>query len=377
MRANRQAFLFRKTASWIAFSLALCAAAFQDSEAQAPSNVKRVILMDHSVSGGHVSSRKYLREALARLSEQHGFQLRITQNPAEINARNLESAQILIFSSGDGDVLPPGPGREAVENFVKIDGKGLILIHAAAAFIKDWAFLKEAVVEQYHRHYPETTIGIVYADSGTPGSPDHGLNNAETREIFSGLRRTARLMEDFYSFKKNPRETPGVNVLISLDETSLYKRNLKGDHPLVWTRRMGNGIALTHTLGHMRGSFTVADSFGQRLLWSEMRYVAGDWRPCAGNREAGQPCLGKEAMIPEIRFLPTRISILNRAVRISVGPPGEHRIQVVNAAGRKVFNAVVTGPGRAVVTPRLGSGIYHVEVISRTNEKVSKKVALP
>jgi hypothetical protein len=358
--------------SLVVVSLAL-AVSLGAVENTGQTDVRSVILLDHSESGGHGLSRQYLRGALIRLSSQHGFRLQMTNDPSAIDERTLASAQVLILSNGDGDVIPPGAPREAVENFVKRDGKGLILVHAATAFLKDWTFLGEAVVQPYYRHNEGGTRGVVFADSGLPGDLNHGVNNPETRAFYEGLPRSFPMTEEYYSFRESPRKTPGVNVLFSLDESSVRNvASATGDHPLVWTRKMGNGIVVTQTLGHGKGFFTGADSFGQKLLWNEIRYAAGEFLACV----EGSPCQNSATPIVEgAEGFSTKISVVKGSLRVSLGEPREYAVRIVGTNGKTVFSERMQGPRKGAEIASLKAGTYLIH-IKAGGFRLSRKVTL-
>jgi len=366
------------------------------ARATATTHIRSVLLVDYSASGGHAAGRRALREALQGLASEYRFQVRMTDDPADVTEEALSGAQLLIFSNGDGDVLPAGAQRAAVEKFVRQDGKGLLLVHAADAFLKDWKFLAEGAVQPYFRHGPSGARAEVFADTGVSGDANHGLRNPATRNLFQGLPRSAILAEDFYGFRASPRLTPGVNVLFSLNEAGLPAASpvRMGDHPVVWTRLMGNGVVVTQTLGHGRNFYGGPDSLGRKLLWNEMRYAVKDFVGCmdtasaAYNPEAtvtalapgdpADPC-GAAIAVPiaaGASLLTTGVAVFPGMLRVSLALEGEHAIQVLDFSGKRVFAARVTGPRTGYEIPGLRAGNYLVRIQRAGRGIFSKKVLI-
>jgi type 1 glutamine amidotransferase len=102
-------------------------------------------------------------------------------------------------------------------------------------------------------------------------SPDH--------LIAAGLPEQWRHTEEWYSFDRSVRGQPGVEVLATVDE-STYTPRMKillkdqdlamGDHPIVWTRQVGQGRAFFSVLGHSGETY--------RLDWhQQMLERAVEW----------------------------------------------------------------------------------------------------
>jgi hypothetical protein len=156
---------------------------------------------------------------------------------------------------------------------------------------------------------------------------------------------------------------------------------------------MGNGIALTHTMGHTRASFFGQDSVGMRMLWNEMRYAAKDFMGCMDtayaeyNPEATVPALTPgDRQNPCLSPAPIRqvgnihgLSILALppyGIRVRINDPGIHRIRVLDVNGKQVFASSVTGPDNKVDILRLEKSAYVVEITSPKNLKTIKMIDL-
>ncbi len=398
-------------------------------------NIKKVVLYDYTVSGGHGTSRTVLRTSLQKLAAKFGFNLVMYGNATDITVANLADAQILVTSNGDGDVFTTQAAKTAVENFIEKDGHGLLMVHASGAFIpcpqngqEDLAnagclFLARAAVRQYYNHIPDGSPAAIYVDStakgqvprlATAGAPaatiDHGIKSAETKNIFySGFPRSITgLKDEWYSFRASPRlvnadltfnnvkEGP-VNVLLSTDENQTAPSSKMGDHPVCWTRKMGNGLAAFNSTGHDATAgeviFFQQDSVMQRFHWQLMRYLAKDFVGCMDttyreyNPEAtvttltandpAQPCITKKnptIVINRPESMSQGFGIANtpQTLSISVNDAGKNRVSVVDVRGHRIYsNESVIGPV-SVQIPNLKNGTYFVRVSSSKHNAVKK-----
>jgi hypothetical protein len=314
----------------------------------------------------------------------------MTQDTAAIDSANLDTTQILVFAFGEGDVLPVGSRRTAVENFVQIRGQGFVLISWACAYIQNWSWLANACVEQRTSSSAFVVNSVFYADSvlagevpprALPGTPpaaiSHGIKNVETVNIFRGLPRSysESFSTQWMFFQEPARLTPGVNILFSLDESSFTPTTPMGDHPVAWTHKMGNGVVVFNSVW-MGGSYPqgISDS----LIWGTMRYAAKDFVGCMDsnyveyNPEATvttltpidppNPCQTPVPVLVPAKGGLNGISTYGGAISVSLTQAGRHRVEVVDFRGKRVFSASISGPRRLEI-PGLQRGVYFVRVI--------------
>jgi type 1 glutamine amidotransferase len=104
--------------------------------------------------------------------------------------------------------------------------------------------------------------------------------------ITKGLPATWHRAEEWYAFEKNPRATPGVHVLATVDEKTYTpgRATMGEDHPLVWWHCVGRGHAVYSALGHAGAMYS--EPLMIRLLDNAMTWlVAEQGKPCS----AGAP----------------------------------------------------------------------------------------
>jgi type 1 glutamine amidotransferase len=195
----------------------------------------------------------------------------------------------------------------------------------------------------------------------------HGAGTATVRRdkgpIDAGLPMsddTARLNEEWYAYKTNPRTTPNVTVLYTMDEASCNNAcsPVMGDHPIVWVRKEPTGGRFFYSgMGHMDHIFS-KDAYTRNLYRKALEWAAdagaAPIRPLAPRASAWD---GFAAAISgsdlEVRFAGTggyafSIGGLDGrvlAARAGTGP-GIHRIRVPATA--PVIVSTRTAAGAAV-----------------------------
>lgn len=340
-----------------------------------PTSIKgnRVILFNRSANGGHGDSRRFAASALGRLATRYGFTGTVTEDPAIFTAANLANTKVVIMSNGDGDVLPAGANRTALENFQQVNGWGVIWIHAACAFITNgWPFGQNSCVQQYNHHNPSNTSRRVFIDSGTTAAPNHGIKNPQSefvlRSIPSWTGRTYTMGDEYYCFRAPARSTAGVNVLLGYDRSSGLPPSAcpegtanttaaSQNHNLAWTRFMGKGIAIYNSIGHDDGTYTGGQNMGDSLLWRFIRYAAKDW-------EVATPT----GFIAKTERLAGQTESVSGALVLEFTDSQRNAVTVTDITGKQVFARNFAGVNRAEV-PNLQRGIYFVKVASaKTNE---------
>jgi hypothetical protein len=271
----------------------------------AKTHIKGVLLMDWT-AGGH--DKANTQNHLFRLSKKYGFRLDRSQSNTYITAATLQGIDLVVFNNGDQDPLTNSASLTAIKNFVEVQGKAFLVIHAGAAYIPcpdenlsgaDCRWIMRGIRTQFWIHNYDLTKATLFADSVEAGQippratstsavaakTSHGLKNPETRMIYEelptnggtgALANRAHVWEglgdEWYNYRNNPRLeaeriidgiTYGpVNVLLSLDESSIANDagcsgggNCKntgtfGDRTACWTRKAGKGLAAYQNAGH-------------------------------------------------------------------------------------------------------------------------------
>jgi hypothetical protein len=100
----------------------------------------------------------------------------------------------------------------------------------------------------------------------------------DSGEIARDLGPGWTMNDEWYSFKTNPR-TGGARVIATLDETSYSPKDANGqelrmgDHPIAWSRCVGNGRSFYSAIGHRPETYS--ESHHVKLLEQAIVWAAG------------------------------------------------------------------------------------------------------
>ena len=96
--------------------------------------------------------------------------------------------------------------------------------------------------------------------------------------VTQSLPRQWTMSDEWYSFAKSPRLS-GAHVLATMDETSYSPvgfagMNIRmGDHPIAWTKCIGNGRSFYSAIGHRPESYSEPNSV--KLMEQGIAWAAG------------------------------------------------------------------------------------------------------
>jgi type 1 glutamine amidotransferase len=208
-------------------------------------------------------------EAIRALGALHGFEVDHTESQSAFTDGGLAPYRVVVFLSTTGDVLDEA-GQAAFERYIR-GGGGFVGIHAATDTEYDWAWYG-GLVGAYFDNHPAIQVALLHVEDPTTGLPDP-------------WERT----DEWYSFRTNPRAN-GVNVLLTLDETSYSGGTMGGDHPIAWYHAYDGGRAWYTAGGHTSESF--AEPLFVEHLWSGIQYAG--------------------ALVPEIRSQTSEVRLISQ-----------------------------------------------------------------
>ena len=192
------------------------------------------------------------RQVLAQLAAQTGeFTVTATEDVSEITADRLKSVDILFFALTTGELPFSDAQKKAILDFVDAGG-GFMGAHSATDTLYDWADYGR-LVGAYFKEHPWTQEATVTVEGGS---------HPATRDLGASFR----LMDEFYTFRDNPRGR--VQVLLSLNAASV---GATGDYPLAWAQPFGQGRSFYTALGHFQSTWT--DPRYQSHLIGAIRWV--------------------------------------------------------------------------------------------------------
>lgn len=225
-----------------------CARYDDDRPALAPGTGKpRVLLFEKMTGFRDTPSVLAANAAFKALALRNGWALLVTDKGGAMHPSVLKSFDVVVWNNVSGDVLTL-PQRKAFRSYIERGG-GYVGIHGSAGdptYFWDW--------------YPDTLIGARFI--GHPSDPQFQDAQIVLESAPSGLGKNLApgwtMNDEWYSFAKSARAS-GSQVIATLNEDS-YKPGLNRfgmasmamgkDHPIVWTRCVGNGRSFYSAIGH-------------------------------------------------------------------------------------------------------------------------------
>lgn len=212
------------------------------------------VLMLTATRGFRHDSIPVARDVMATLAASSGaFTVTMTEDLTSITATTLANYDVIFFALTTGELEFDPSQKAAIVSFVS-GGKGFLGVHSATDTLYEWADYGR-LVGAYFKEHPWTQTGtVVVEDDKHPSTV--------------GLGGRFAIMEEFYTFRENPRSR--VHVLLSLDPASV---GATGDYPLAWTQSFGSGRSYYNALGHF--GETWRDPRFQRQLVGAIQWAAG------------------------------------------------------------------------------------------------------
>jgi type 1 glutamine amidotransferase len=219
----------------------------------------------------------------AEMARQNGWGIYQTENGATFRPDILARFDAVVFSNVSGDVFTPDQ-REAFKSYLE-NGGGYVGIHAAGDNShKDWDW------------YVNSVIGAKF--TGHPIDPQFQKATMRIEDhahpATAGLPASLDRVDEWYSFEKSPRGTPGLIVLATLDERTYKPGSFFGtelsmgaDHPIAWWRCVGNGRVIYAAGGHT--AETYSDPSYRKFLDGATRWAI---------RRAGNGCGSDAPTVP-------------------------------------------------------------------------------
>lgn len=201
---------------------------------------------------------------LSDLGQERKWVVTATENADLFSSEFLKTFDVVVFLNPTQDVLNEQQ-QNAFQNFMET-GKGFVGIHAATDCEYDWPWYGKLTGAYFKTHPRCQAATVIFEDT-----------NHTAMAPFKGMK-TYRTVDEWYSFKENPRAK--VHVLARLDETSLDSETLKddkwkmGDHPLIWYQEIGNIRSFYTVFGHTPEAFQdpkVKEHIGNAIDWAAKR----------------------------------------------------------------------------------------------------------
>ena len=271
-------------------ALALVAGALAPAApSRAANEVPRVLVWGGAYGFRHPSITAGERTMLQLAQSTGAFEVTVTENPLDLSLRTLQDYDVLMWVSTTGKAPITQQQRDEVVRWSACGG-GNIGIHAAADAEYGWAEHAEIFGVQFDSHPKGAGSGLARMLVEKPKDP-----------IVKGWGGVKSFMfdDEYYRWRTAkripgislPRNTPGVEVLLSLDETTVGGGPLAYEHhqPIAWKKTFRNGGRVFYNnMGHSDSTWDVPAY--QTSLVEAVKWV--------GAKQPKASCLGSTKPLP-------------------------------------------------------------------------------
>src|SRR5262249_23254077 len=235
-------------------SLVLAAGCSSGAQRAAPTaqTPVRVLMLTATAGFRHDSIPDAQRVMTTLAATTREFSVTTTEQLSAITAASLTGYDVLFFALTSGELAFTPDQKRAIVNFVTRGG-GFLGVHSATDTLYQWPDYGR-LVGAYFKEHPWTRQAAVIVED-------------QTHPATNGLGERFSILEEFYTFRDNPR--PRVHVLLRLDAASV---GASGDFPLAWTQSFGAGRVYYNALGHF--SSTWDDPRFQQQMAGAIRWAA-------------------------------------------------------------------------------------------------------
>ena len=211
---------------------------------------------------------------LARKMEYGTFS---TENGAIFNAEDLSRFKLVVMNNFTGDGLSPTQ-EVALQTWVE-NGGGLLALHGSGdSSHKDWPWYSDKVIgPTFISHPMDPQLQEARVETLAPEHP-----------IAKGIPAEWYAVEEWYTFDSVPNEN--FRVIAGIDESTYSPvNNVYGEvsdlrmgegaenHPIIWSRCIGNGRTFYSAIGHMETAYD--NPVYTQLLENAARWAAKETDP--------------------------------------------------------------------------------------------------
>ena len=189
---------------------------------------------------------------LRQIGHDQGWGVFHTENGAVFGPDTLQRFNTVVFLNATGDMLNTSQ-EQAFREWLEAGG-GWLGIHAAGdSSHREWGWYMQNLVGPLftaHIMGPQFQRATVILEN-------------QQHPVLAGLPDIWSHEEEWYSWEQSPRPL-GFTVLATVDEESytpvqkMFRREVDlrmGDHPVVWSNRVGEGRTVYSALGHKAEAF--------------------------------------------------------------------------------------------------------------------------
>lgn len=226
------------------------------------------VLVLYQNSGHHKAFTDATVSWLNKVAAAEQLQLTEILDPEPVNAAYLKDFDVVLQLDYPPYMWP----EEAVQAFEQYLDEG----HGGWVGLHHASLLGEFDGYAMWPWFSELLGGIRFQDYIAELSDGTVLTERPNHPVFQGLPDRFVIPDDeWYTYDKNPRLSPDVEVLASVDEGSYTRQTDKkmGDHPVVWTNTSKKGRNVYFQFGH--SPRLADDPHFQTLLLNAIHWAAG------------------------------------------------------------------------------------------------------
>jgi type 1 glutamine amidotransferase len=212
---------------------------------------------------------------LVRTLGEAGFQVDVTETPADLTPERLEGYDLLLMNNcNELSTLLNDAQRQAIEKWYA-GGKGIVALHAALVHQTEWTWFYDLAGCDFDSDSVFSKARVT-VDSA---AAEHPAVSGQPGEFFYEA--------DWTNHDKSVTGLPGVTVLLRIDESTYepvrpYFQERGGkpmgkDHPIAWLRPYGGGRFFYTELGHDLRSLDTP--FGKKHVVEAARWALGGEAP--------------------------------------------------------------------------------------------------
>jgi type 1 glutamine amidotransferase len=291
------------------------------------------VLVFYKTSGfNQTSGIKGLNDLIFRLGRENGFQVDSTDNSGLFTPTNLKRYDVVVFNDCSRAVLPDSAQQQAMRRYME-QGGGFLGNGDASEHGEYWTWYAQELISTNMNGWTPFRGATVNVDSSA-------RNNPEVAGILKPFPSESwKWTDNWFAFKTNPRNIPGMTILLTLDEssiTTLAPTQRMGDHPIAWCHKLAAGADGKQGRALYTATGWSEDLFGQPyysgFYLGALQWASGDVPatavgvrvPTGGRKPGGNRLTGKNGAYP----LP-----------IPSGNP--HGVELATLDGRRVLPASV------------------------------------
>jgi type 1 glutamine amidotransferase len=227
------------------FTVARCARYDNDRPALPANDGRPQVLVFEKINGFRdIPSVNGAHARLEAIAKERGWQIVFTDRGGVMNPTDLARFDVVVWNNVSGDALTT-PQRAAFRAYIE-QGGGFAGMHGSGGdprYFWDW--------------YADTLIGARFI--GHPGKPQFQTATVSLGDprsgIGAGLPASWPLLEEWYSFDRNPADD-GAVIVATIDERTYSPIGYRGEsvamgyHPIAWRKFIGDGRSFYSAIGH-------------------------------------------------------------------------------------------------------------------------------